>query len=404
MVLPMLFRRFNGKRRTLGAIRPSSDQTQEGLFHPSGWSPKPCEPSESVVATPGYYEPALWSRPIYSGVEATGSNSSDSSGFSQNGFIPDDKTRNKCCDVVEGRALEEICYYVEDVTKDLAQSRNTSEFGCSCVDYLFCKLVVVSSVSSNHMKEAKKMIASVQKHMPNTKIVMYSLGLTAAETQYLRCCRNMELHSFDFDKYPSLDYCKDKLFNYGWKPMVVKEASERYEVIMYFDSSVRLSGSIDANVLKHLLTYPGYIAGPWFGTSCYNTNHPIVSYTADAMLSYLFPEKSNDMDALRRELAPMGHLPSGCYIIWMNSEMKEKVLESWVDCGLNEECMAPPGTHRFGCKINNKHNYTADGAYVGCHRFDQSSLDLIIYREFGLTYVDNICHRFVFKLFPIERW
>ena len=35
----------------------------------------------------------------------------DRSGFSQNGFIPDEGKENKCCDAIKGRQLEEICYY-----------------------------------------------------------------------------------------------------------------------------------------------------------------------------------------------------------------------------------------------------------------------------------------------------
>ena len=332
----------------------------------------------------------------------------DSSEFSHNGFIPDEETHNKCCDAVKGRALEEICYYRDfddgDGVNSSPVTRAINQSGCSCVDYLYCKLVVVSSLSSNHMTEAKKMIALVQKHLPNTKIVMYSLGITDEEMDILRSNRNVEVIVFDFDKYPSLAYSKHDLFTYGWKPMVVKEASEQYEVIAYFDPSVRLNGSINAEVLQHLLTYPGYIAGPWFGNNCYNTNFPIVSFTHDAMLKYLFPEKAKDLPALRKYLAPMGHFPSGCYIIWMNSDMKKSVLNSWVDCGLHQECMAPRGTSRFGCRPDANHNYTADGAYLGCHRYDQSSLDLIMYSVFELKYVDNICHQFVHNLFPIERW
>ena len=117
------------------------------------------------------------------------------------------------------------------------------------------------------MTEAKKMIKLVHEHLPNTKIIMNSLGLTNAEMDYLKSQRNVELRIFNFDKYPSMAFSKHNLFTYAWKPTVVKEASKKYEVIMYFDSSVRLNGSIDAGVFKYLQVYPGVVLGPWFGNN-----------------------------------------------------------------------------------------------------------------------------------------
>ena len=154
--------------------------------------------------------------------------------------------------------------------------------------YFYCKLVVVSSVSSNHLSEATEMIVSVQRYMPSTRLIMYSLGLTSGEMELLRSYCNVELQIFDFDKYPTLAYSKNHLRTFGWKPVVVKEVSEQYEVMMYFDSSVRLNGPISEKVLKYLWSSPAFIAGPWIGNGCYKSNKPIVSFTHDATLQYLF--------------------------------------------------------------------------------------------------------------------
>ena len=392
--------------------RPASGMTRgtdvpRPFFVPSNSKVSVTQPTSGVSSS----NLQVTAKPLITTQTSLPSQSADRSGFSQNGFIPDEGKENKCCDAIKGRQLEEICYYdgmtppaSTTTTKNSAPKVLLDKSECSCADYFLCKLVVVSSVSSNHMTEAKKMIKLVHEHLPNTKIIMNSLGLTNAEMDYLKSQRNVEFRIFNFDKYPSMAFSKHNLFTYAWKPMVVKEASEKYEVIMYFDSSVRLNGSIDAGVFKYLQVYPGVVLGPWYGNNCYNTNRPIVSYTNNGMLKYLFPEKAKNIAALRKELAPVGHRPGGCWLMWMNSELKKKLLDSWADCALHQECIAPSGVTIWNCKVDPKHNYTADGAYIGCHRYDQSAMNLILYREFGMKYIDNFCLKFVFDLFPIQRW
>ena len=316
----------------------------------------------------------------------------------------------KCCNcdaILSGRALEKICSYDGKNASSVNEPVYCSS-ECTCMDYFYCKLVVVSSFSSSHLEEAKDMIASVHTHLPNTKIIVYSLGLTDKEEALLRRYCNLELRIFKFEKYPALKYStgQQNLHKYGWKPLVVQEVSEEYEVALYFDSSVRLMGPINETILRYLLSSPSFVAGPYLGGKCARAvriNLPIVSYTHDGMLKYLFPNKSLDLPALRQELALWGHLQSGVWLMWFNSEAREKILKNWVDCALHEECMAPKTASRSGCLYDRIHAYAPTGKYIGCHRYDQSALNLILYREFGLTAAHSICHHVVFKLLSVER-
>ena len=45
------------------------------------------------------------------------------------------------------------------------------------LDELWRRLVIVTAFSENHVSEAKGMIASVQKHMPGKRIIVYDLGI-----------------------------------------------------------------------------------------------------------------------------------------------------------------------------------------------------------------------------------
>ena len=315
----------------------------------------------------------------------------------QNGFIGNGQ---KCCDFVNGKALEKLCEYDDKSTTPDDTLKGPT--GCTCMDYFYCKLVVVSSVSSNHFSEATGMIVSVQRHMPHTRLILYSLGLTGEESELLSSYCNLELRVFDFSKYPHVAYSRKNLRAFGWKPLIVKEISEEYEVLAYFDSSVRLTGPIDKDVLKYLLSSPAFIAGPWKGNSCIRSDNPIVSYTHDETLKYLFPVKSQNLIQLRKELRVWGHIQAGCWLMWLNSEMRKKVLNNWVDCAFHEQCMAPRESKIDAC-ISVISDYVAEGRYIGCHRYDQSALNLIFYREFGESAAERVCHNFVFYLLQIQR-
>ena len=317
----------------------------------------------------------------------------------KNGFVG----TTKCCDAVRGKALEQVCKLDNQGSKSLTKDPQSA--GCSCMDFFYCKLVIASALSSNHVPEATEMVISVQEHMPNTRLIMYSLGLTGEETALLKSYCNVELRVFEFNKYPGLSYAKHNLRKFGWKPLIVKEIADEYDVVLWLDTSGRLTGPIGENTFKYLQSMPTFLAGPWEGSSCVNPNDPIVAYTHDNMLRYIFPNKSTDLVALRKELRMLGHIQATVWLVWLNEDMKKKLLKNWVDCAFHEECMAPRDAV-IDCnpiKYWFVSQFSPEGQYIDCHRYDQSALDMILYREFGLSVAKKICHEFVFNLFLIVR-
>jgi len=105
----------------------------------------------------------------------------------------------------------------------------------SNVSDLYKRLVVVTAYSSNHFEEGKGIIASVQKYMPQTKILLYDLGLTAKDRTNASTYCNVEVRTFQWDKYPKH---VRQLSRYAWKPLIAREVSQEYDVIMYRDASV----------------------------------------------------------------------------------------------------------------------------------------------------------------------
>ena len=54
------------------------------------------------------------------------------------------------------------------------------------LDELFNKTVIVTAASDNHFTELKGMIASAQREMPNTRIIVYDLGLLPWKVKKVR--------------------------------------------------------------------------------------------------------------------------------------------------------------------------------------------------------------------------
>ena len=269
-----------------------------------------------------------------------------------------------CCDISKGVDVEPFCN----------GSDTLSLKGCKCVDVLLCRMVAVTSLASNHFAEAQDNFGSLQKYFPHLKIIVYDIGLTESDRNQLVTYCNVEVRNFPFDKYP--DHVRN-LGTYAFKPLAVSEVAREYDVILYGDSSVRMKSSDMATVLKSIVKFPFVSGSPHWPA--------IVSLTHDGMLEYLHMKQS------RRELVNFVGTQAGVWLMWANSLMKKRVINAWVDCALNKRCIAPEGALVGPCNLNDWGSLNV-GNYVGCHRFDQSALNMIFAREFGIPITTQIAN------------
>uniref|UniRef100_A0A914PCF1 Uncharacterized protein n=1 Tax=Panagrolaimus davidi TaxID=227884 RepID=A0A914PCF1_9BILA len=63
-------------------------------------------------------------------------------------------------------------------------------------------------------------------------------------------------------------------------------------------------------------------------------------------------------------------------ILWIGSEIGWKIMRRFVTCALHPECMGPAGTN---CDYNLMTKFP--NRFSGCHRFDQSAINLILLEE-----------------------
>ena len=266
--------------------------------------------------------------------------------------------RRHCCSEVAGILLETIC----PTYGSKRRLRSMGWTNCTCEDFLYCRLVVVTAISSNHFNEAQDLIGSVQSKLPYTQLIVYDLGLYARHKAQLATYCNVEVRPLDFSKYPP--HAKI-LKTYAWKPIITAEISREYEVILYGDASMRIINT--EKLPSFLLKFP-YVGGPI-------DDRPITVATHDSTLKYLKLNLSREMAAKE-----MSFTIEAVFCVWFTESIREKWLKRWLDCALHAECIAPPGSSPYGCK---PYNPSDKGIYIGCHRFDQSALNVILYQEFG---------------------
>ena len=246
------------------------------------------------------------------------------------------------------------------LTEELCRGEVRHDERQHCVQLMLNRLVIATGLSSNHYYEGLNMIATVQAVMPEVKLIVYDLGMTSQQrASVLRMC-GVELRTFDFAKYPQ--HVRE-LFKYAWKPIIANELVKDYEVVMWGDASVRLLKPLQDYILPYLLD----IEVPFVGTKA---NAAIVQMTHSGTLNYL--------NMTRESMQGVHTLQAGCWVLWSTKKMKSLV-SRWVDCALHEECIAPKGAQLYHCSP--KPIQQVD--YCGCHRFDQSALNIILTQEFG---------------------
>ncbi len=272
------------------------------------------------------------------------------------GRDPSPKEAISCCSIAAQRKLEDLCPKNQDMylQKD----------ACSCVDYMVCKLVVVTAFSSNHYEEGQDVFGTIHALLPHTKIIVYDLGLSKSQSEKLASYCNTEVRRFNFSKYPG--HTRD-LSKYAWKPFLIEEISKEFELFLYCDASCRV-------VDKFLRYLPNIMKFPVLPCSTRDNRTHVIKTTHDGMFKYL------QMNMTRAELVQFSpSFEAGGVVYWANDLVKKQFIPRWVDCAMHIECIAPKGSGLYNCNFNYD---TRNPNYAGCHRYDQSAFNAILIRDF----------------------
>ena len=97
----------------------------------------------------------------------------------------------------------------------------------------------------------QNLVASIQTWEPHARIILYDLGLDAAQAITARNWLTVEYRPFALHCY--YPYGKHFMWPqcYAWKPMIIKEVLDERDCMLYLDGGVELRGPLDT--VKQLL-------------------------------------------------------------------------------------------------------------------------------------------------------
>ncbi|XP_071853015.1 uncharacterized protein [Apostichopus japonicus] len=219
------------------------------------------------------------------------------------------------------------------------------------VDEMYDRLVLITAFSDNHYKEAMGYIGTAQKYMPGKRIIVYDLGLSNTNKRKVRKLCDVKLRRFPFNNYPQ--HFKN-LKTYAWKPVIINLSLNEFGAIYYGDASIRFKKSLKV-LLPGIQRHHGYMSNiDYFD--------PRKGFRYNLTVPAMFTKLGVDREEYRscNNCAP--HIQAGTQLIINSTTIQTKLMQPWLQCALEQECIAPKGSSRAN------------------HRQDASAITIIAYK------------------------
>lgn len=210
------------------------------------------------------------------------------------------------------------------------------------------ELVLVTGSSSSHFKSLHQFLESIHIFEPNTKTVVYDLGLKDIERDTLLSdFKNIDLRKFDFEKYPDHVNIHVNDGEYAWKPIIIDTVLNEFKCsICWLDAGNVLIEKLET--LRKLIEYFGFYSPYSKGI--------IKDWTHQNSLKHLQVDNNT-------ELLQQTNLNGACISADYNNLTIRKIITEWKDCALDKNCIAPKGATKKN------------------HRYDQAILSTLIYKH-----------------------
>ncbi|ELT89266.1 hypothetical protein CAPTEDRAFT_212810 [Capitella teleta] len=244
-------------------------------------------------------------------------------------------------------------------------------------------LAFVTYSSANHFNECRDAVATTQTLFPRHPIYFYDLGLSDYQIEELNSWCDVHYVFFNFSNYP--EHVK-KLNTYAFKPMLIQDMLNKHSTFFWMDASFRFLRSDISAVYEQALSNGGIVL--------FNMGFKITAMTHPHMFKYI-----------PGNLTLLGATPAigGDAFVRNTPEVYEKVLHWWFLCALVKDCIAPAGAE----KICPETNPSSKSEYRGCHRFDQSALNILLanYHGYNLSkYLARPEDKYVIFVRRISKW
>eukprot|EP00117_Sycon_ciliatum_P040635 scpid62037/ scgid29831/ len=249
-------------------------------------------------------------------------------------------------------------------------------------DMTFRQFPVVSAASEDHAREVLDLVSSVNTRMRHRGIIVYDLGLHTTSRGYVEAMCNTAMRSIRRDFFADL---LDNLQEYQWKPLVIYAAFLEFDGVIWADASIRFRKPIrEVALVKHGVGFVGVEEPP---------ASPVGAFTHDATLAALGVQ--------RQSVAKARMAVSGATIWMRQGNVPVLLLHRWMACAFRKDCIAPTGAKRNikFCRLRER----TSGHYIGCHRYDQSVLSILLSKVFPGRNATQ-CLVMVYTLLEIKRY
>ena len=143
----------------------------------------------------------------------------------------------------------------------------------------------------------------------------------------------------------------------------MQEVLANHTGLMWIDSSARFVTSDLTSIISQAVKHT---KGAVLLT---RTDHSNFAVTHPNMYNYL----PSDITWLQKTEQWETHM-----LIYRTPEMYHNVIFWLVLCALTEDCIAPPNANRY-CQFKGTDQFSS---YVGCHRYDQSAVNILMANHF----------------------
>jgi hypothetical protein len=222
--------------------------------------------------------------------------------------------------------------FTNDIKNDKYENEETEEFLTNDIIP-----TIITGASANHFCPLKSFLynthESIKESQTKARIIIYDLGLTDVQRKELGNLQKKGyltmIKSLDWSKYPSFWNISIARGEYAWKPGMIYEISQKYPgIIIWLDSGTKVYGNFFQNINKFLDEYDGFISPSSPGLMI-NWTHPgVYDYFNDDHTKY-------------------DNIPNcnGASIVF-DTKRTQSLIDSWYECALEKDCIAPPGSSR----------------------------------------------------------
>ena len=208
-------------------------------------------------------------------------------------------------------------------------------------------MIVVSGANKDFFYALENLAASLSYWAPRHSLVVYNLGMTEQQLQFVRSWSNLlDLKWPDGipTSYPS--HVRLNLKNYAWKPIVINETVHEYKSIFWLDAGATFVGPIEP--IQSILHQHGIFLVHGQDDSMrgrsYNLTYQWFGYRKESFIGG--PHYAGGIQ---------GHVFPSRYI--------DTIVVPNAACALDESCIAPTGSH------------------TGNHRYDQTTLSILAHQQ-----------------------